>query len=301
MYGTSWSPVIPAFFADCLLSRRGNVVAKASVSRNYRFPTLNDLYFLPGGNPGLNSEKGVAYEAGLSFAGKGGRVLLSGSASWVRPAHRLTGSLVAADGKGIFLAVTVSTLTAWRSGPTLAASLPGNWKNQPERQGNLLAGAVDQRGGADVPGRPVGRQTAALRTGIFGHGDRKALLAQLGPALSVLLLQRTLHHVEQRHHAHRTPYALSDEQPLARKGSLAPVGGPDAQRHGQQPVQRGVPLGALPAHAAHERRILHRHKSPKWGRKRGDRAKEPFSASYFPSGPAGRHRSQRGTLALFRG
>ena len=29
MYGTSWSPVIPAFFADCLLSRRGNVVAKA--------------------------------------------------------------------------------------------------------------------------------------------------------------------------------------------------------------------------------------------------------------------------------
>ncbi len=44
MYGTSWSPVIPAFFADCLLSRRGNVVAKASVSRNYRFPTLNDHF-----------------------------------------------------------------------------------------------------------------------------------------------------------------------------------------------------------------------------------------------------------------
>ena len=83
MYGTSWSPVIPAFFADCLLSRRGNVVAKASVSRNYRFPTLNDLYFLPGGNPGLNSEQGVAYEAGLSFAvGKEGAYTLSGSASW---------------------------------------------------------------------------------------------------------------------------------------------------------------------------------------------------------------------------
>ena len=83
MYGTSWSPVIPAFFADCLLSRRGNVVAKASVSRNYRFPTLNDLYFLPGGNPGLNSEQGVAYEAGLSFAvGKEGACTLSGSASW---------------------------------------------------------------------------------------------------------------------------------------------------------------------------------------------------------------------------
>ena len=54
-----------------------------SVSRNYRFPTLNDLYFLPGGNPGLNSEQGVAYEAGLSFAvGKEGAYTLSGSASW---------------------------------------------------------------------------------------------------------------------------------------------------------------------------------------------------------------------------
>ena len=217
MYGTSWSPVIPAFFADCLLSRRGNVVAKASVSRNYRFPTLNDLYFLPGGNPGLNM------------------------------------------------------------------------------------GAVDQRGGADVPGRPVGRQTAALRTGIFGHGDRKALLAQLGPALSVLLLQRTLHHVEQRHHAHRTPYALSDEQPLARKGSLAPVGGPDAQRHGQQPFQRGVPLGALPAHAAHERRILHRHKAQMGDEKEVIRHEGAFLRVLFPFGDQLAGIVHKEGLALFRG
>ena len=83
MYGTSWSPVIPAFFADCLLSRRGNVVAKASVSRNYRFPTLNDLYFLPGGNPDLKKEHGFTYDAGLSFAtGRDGVYTLRGEATW---------------------------------------------------------------------------------------------------------------------------------------------------------------------------------------------------------------------------
>ena len=82
MYGTKWATV-PAFFADCQLSKRGNIVAKASVSRNHRFPTLNDLYFLPGGNPDLRSESGFSYEAGLSFAvGKENVYSLSGSASW---------------------------------------------------------------------------------------------------------------------------------------------------------------------------------------------------------------------------
>lgn len=82
MYGTSWAP-IPALFADYLLSERGQIVARASVSRNYRFPTLNDLYFLPGGNPDLRSEHGLAYEAGLSFAvGREERYRLTGSASW---------------------------------------------------------------------------------------------------------------------------------------------------------------------------------------------------------------------------
>lgn len=82
MYGTKWATV-PALFADYLLSRQGNIVAKASVSRNYRFPTLNDLYFLPGGNTDLKNESGFQYEAGLSFAvGKEGIYTLSGSASW---------------------------------------------------------------------------------------------------------------------------------------------------------------------------------------------------------------------------
>lgn len=83
MFGTDWSPFIPALFIDGVLSKRGNIVAKASVSRNYRFPTLNDLYFLPGGNPNLRKERGWTYDAGLSFAiGREGVYSLSGSASW---------------------------------------------------------------------------------------------------------------------------------------------------------------------------------------------------------------------------
>lgn len=83
LYGTSRTPLIPALFLDGVLSKRGNVVAKASVSRNFRFPTLNDLYFLPGGNPELRKERGYTYDAGISFAtGKADRYRLSGSVTW---------------------------------------------------------------------------------------------------------------------------------------------------------------------------------------------------------------------------
>ena len=58
-------------------------MAKASVSRNFRFPTLNDLYFLPGGNPDLKRENGWTYDIGLSFAiGKKNVYSLSGSLNW---------------------------------------------------------------------------------------------------------------------------------------------------------------------------------------------------------------------------
>ena len=83
LYGKNWTPVIPAFFIDGVLSQKGNLMAKASVSRNFRFPTLNDLYFLPGGNPELKQENGWTYDVGLSFAVEKKDVYsLSGSATW---------------------------------------------------------------------------------------------------------------------------------------------------------------------------------------------------------------------------
>ncbi|MBQ2243344.1 MAG: TonB-dependent receptor [Bacteroidales bacterium] len=81
--GTEWTPIIPALFIDGVLSKKGNVILKGSISRNFRFPTLNDLYFLPGGNPDLKKESGWTYDAGISFSvGKEGVYTLSGSANW---------------------------------------------------------------------------------------------------------------------------------------------------------------------------------------------------------------------------
>ena len=83
LFGDKWTPVIPALFFESVLSKPGNLILKLSGSRNYRFPTLNDLYFLPGGNPDLRNEQGWTYDAGLSFAvGKESIYTLTGSATW---------------------------------------------------------------------------------------------------------------------------------------------------------------------------------------------------------------------------
>lgn len=82
LYGDALSPVIPAAFVDYLLSRRGNVVLKASAARNFRFPTLNDLYFQPGGNPDLRPEKGWMWDAGAEFSLRREGASVSGSATF---------------------------------------------------------------------------------------------------------------------------------------------------------------------------------------------------------------------------
>lgn len=52
--------------------------ARAQLSRNYRFPTFNDRYWSPGGNPNLLPEQGWSQEAGLHT--RQGRWLLSATA-----------------------------------------------------------------------------------------------------------------------------------------------------------------------------------------------------------------------------
>ena len=77
-YGKDVTPIIPAAFADYLISKQGNVVAKASIARNYRYPTLNDLYFKPGGNDSLKTEKGYTYDGGVEFTLKNNRYSFRG-------------------------------------------------------------------------------------------------------------------------------------------------------------------------------------------------------------------------------
>jgi len=85
--GDAVSPVIPALFLDYQLSKRGGVIWKASAARNFRYPTLNDLYFQPGGNPGLRPEKGWTWDTGVECSQRRERVSYGVSAtffeSWI--------------------------------------------------------------------------------------------------------------------------------------------------------------------------------------------------------------------------
>lgn len=49
---------------------------KGSVAYNYRFPSMNDLYWRPGGNPDVKPEDGYSYDAAISYSKRLNRFLL---------------------------------------------------------------------------------------------------------------------------------------------------------------------------------------------------------------------------------
>lgn len=88
-YGDKITPLIPALFADWKAinaysrSTLFGLTLKASTSRNYRFPSLNDLYFMPGGNPDLRSERGWTYDCGFVLEASKNRLFNADlSATW---------------------------------------------------------------------------------------------------------------------------------------------------------------------------------------------------------------------------
>lgn len=80
--GEKISLPIPCLNADILIWEKAGLYLKASVSRNYRYPTLNDMYFLPGGNPDLRPESGFSYDAGYSFSRECGEIFFSVEGAW---------------------------------------------------------------------------------------------------------------------------------------------------------------------------------------------------------------------------
>jgi len=50
-------PLSPFAGIEYILSKKQNISVKANISRNYRNPDLNDLYWQPGGNPNLKPEE----------------------------------------------------------------------------------------------------------------------------------------------------------------------------------------------------------------------------------------------------
>ena len=114
-------PGYPGFLHRRGTVEKGNIVAKASISLNYRFPTLNDLYFLPGGNPDLKSEHGFTYDVGLSFSvGKENVYALSGGINWF-DSHIDDWIIWLPTTKGFFSPETLKRymLTGQRPTPTL--------------------------------------------------------------------------------------------------------------------------------------------------------------------------------------
>lgn len=63
-------PLIPSLGFDVRLLSQQGLYLKGNISRNYHLPTLNDLYWQPGGNPDLKAEEGFTLEGGLSYRAK---------------------------------------------------------------------------------------------------------------------------------------------------------------------------------------------------------------------------------------
>ena len=60
-------PVMPLFGINYRLLKNEKIYLRASISRNYHLPSLNDLYWSPGGNPDLKAEDGMEIEGGANF------------------------------------------------------------------------------------------------------------------------------------------------------------------------------------------------------------------------------------------
>jgi vitamin B12 transporter len=63
-------PFTPAFGLNYIALSKEEYVLNFSgnISRSYRVPTFNDRFWIPGGNPDLNPEKGMNYEIGSKFS-----------------------------------------------------------------------------------------------------------------------------------------------------------------------------------------------------------------------------------------
>lgn len=64
-----WQPLMPALMADYLLCDKSlqQLTMRATVSKNYRRPSLNDLYYVPGGNHNLKAEDGYSCDMGIDY------------------------------------------------------------------------------------------------------------------------------------------------------------------------------------------------------------------------------------------
>lgn len=63
------TPFIPSFGIEYHPLTTPEFFIKSNFARNYHEPSLNDLYYIPGGNPGLKSEEGGTADLGTGYSG----------------------------------------------------------------------------------------------------------------------------------------------------------------------------------------------------------------------------------------
>lgn len=121
-YGSKWVKPIPAFFADYVLYRPLGLVLKASVARNYRYPSMNDLYFQPGGNRDLLPEKGFTYDGGIELNIQRKRWAVKGNAT-VFDSHISDWILWTPNNKGYWVPSNVKKVHNYGFEATIGATL----------------------------------------------------------------------------------------------------------------------------------------------------------------------------------
>lgn len=144
-------------------------IFKGSVTRNVKTPTLNDLYFVPGGNPDLRAERSMSYDAGATYSSG----VFSGS---------ITGFYSRIDDwilwmpttKGFFSPSNVKRVDAYGVEMTAAITiipfrdasldLRGSYSWTPSKNRTGGASAIDESFGKQLPYIPV--HTASV-SGIF--------------------------------------------------------------------------------------------------------------------------------------
>lgn len=62
------APFVPSLSFEYKPFEQQRLALKANASRNFHAPSLNDLYWNPGGNPSLLPEEGYSAEAGIAYA-----------------------------------------------------------------------------------------------------------------------------------------------------------------------------------------------------------------------------------------
>lgn len=117
-----WLPVMPSAGFRYSMPAGRAIEVKGNLSRNYNLPSLNDLYWIPGGNPDLRPEKSLNADLSLDIKGKETRLL------WLASFHAF--------------AARVEDWILWK--PTQFRY----W--EPGNLGRVFSRGVDARAGADL-------------------------------------------------------------------------------------------------------------------------------------------------------